>query len=160
MPVDYPANGAWSTGNPIPGRANPDTPGDFIANHDGAANTICLSENLDAGSYIPSGPTAEFTQCILWDPSPWLRINQDAGSGKPIDIAHARPSSNHPGGVIVTFCDTHTRFISEGIDQRVYATLMTSDGAHAAPPGQPAVQPNSYSGFQIAPITDSMLDPR
>ena len=36
---------------------------------------------------------------------------------------------------------------------------MTSDGAHAAP-GQPAIQPNSYSDFQVAPLTDTMLDPR
>jgi prepilin-type N-terminal cleavage/methylation domain-containing protein len=156
LPIDYPANGAWSIGNAIPGQMNPDTPADLAAK-DGAANTICLSENLDAGGYIPPGPTAECTQSILWDLSPSLRINQDAGSGKPIDIAHARPSSNHPGGVIVTFCDTHTRFISEGIDQRVYATLLTSDGAHAAAPGQPAVQPNSYSGFQVSPVTDTML---
>ena len=116
LPVDYPANGAWSTGNAIPGRANLDTPDDFIGHYDGTANTITHSENLDAGGYLAVRPTP-ITQFDPVGSVAVARINQDAGSGKPIDNAHARPSSNHPGGVIVTFCDGHTRFISEAIDR-------------------------------------------
>ena len=42
----------------------------------------------------------------------------------------ARPASNHPGGVIVTFVGGNTRFLREDIDYPVYCLLMTSDGAN------------------------------
>ncbi len=40
-------------------------------------------------------------------------------------LATSRPSSAHPGGVNVYFCDNHYRFISEEIDYKVYTQLMT-----------------------------------
>ena len=39
----------------------------------------------------------------------------------------ARPSSNHSGGVVVTFCDGQTKFQSDDIDYNVYQSLMTPD---------------------------------
>ena len=39
-----------------------------------------------------------------------------------------RPSSNHRGLVNVAFCDGHADNLSEKIDQRVYASLMSPDG--------------------------------
>lgn len=50
-------------------------------------------------------------------------------------LAHARPSSAHPGGVNVVFCDNHHRFISEDIPYHVYTQLMT--------PRQAAVRVNA-----------------
>ena len=44
---------------------------------------------------------------------------------------YARPSSNHPGGVNVTFCDTHYHFLREDVSYYVYQTLMCSDPAKA-----------------------------
>ena len=43
----------------------------------------------------------------------------------------ARPASNHPGGVVVTFADASNKFLREDIDYDVYQLLMTSDGANA-----------------------------
>ena len=40
----------------------------------------------------------------------------------------ARPSSAHPGGVIVVFAGVNTRFVKEDIDYRVYCLLMTTNG--------------------------------
>ncbi len=37
------------------------------------------------------------------------------------------PSSNHPGGVIASFCDGHTQLVKDNISPWVYAQLMTSD---------------------------------
>ena len=34
----------------------------------------------------------------------------------------------HGGGVVATFCDGHTAFLSEGIAYDVYIRLMTPDG--------------------------------
>ncbi len=38
------------------------------------------------------------------------------------------PSSLHPGGVNVLFCDGRVRFISEDIDQQIYFAIGTRDG--------------------------------
>ena len=61
------------------------------------------------------------------------RINSKYSTGgtPPFDdayVAHdyARPSSFHPGGVNVIFCDNHLRFLSDSIDYHVYKQLMTS----------------------------------
>lgn len=50
------------------------------------------------------------------------------------------PSSNHPTGVDVSFCDGHTRFISQDIDYTVFCLLMT-------PWGQMCNTPGTASGF-------------
>jgi prepilin-type N-terminal cleavage/methylation domain-containing protein/prepilin-type processing-associated H-X9-DG protein len=174
-PVDWTANGAWdyrvtnsgtSSGSPPANR----TTIDFIAKHDGTSTTISHSENLDAISYIGSPifanstsisplitaattPTAEPQQCILWNiptvtPTP-LNFNQGVGTlnGNPTDAAHARPSSNHPGGAVVTYCDGHTSFISDTINYQIYALLMTSNGVQAQVPASPGF-PNNYFKFQ------------
>lgn len=47
-------------------------------------------------------------------------------------LAFARPSSAHPGGVNVMFCDNHYRFISEDIPYHVYTQLMTPRGMAVA----------------------------
>ncbi len=43
-------------------------------------------------------------------------------------LAYARPSSRHPGGVIMTFCDGHSQFVAESIDYGVYQHIMTPHG--------------------------------
>jgi prepilin-type N-terminal cleavage/methylation domain-containing protein/prepilin-type processing-associated H-X9-DG protein len=53
-------------------------------------------------------------------PSP-LAYNAMGGDG----LAYSRPSSSHPGGVNVMFCDNHYRFIAEDIQYHVYTQLMT-----------------------------------
>jgi len=37
------------------------------------------------------------------------------------------PSSTHPGGVIVAFCDGHTRFVTDAVVPHVFAQLLTTD---------------------------------
>lgn len=43
-------------------------------------------------------------------------------------LAFARPSSRHPGGVIMTFCDGHTQFVADTIDYGVFQHIMTPYG--------------------------------
>jgi len=99
---------------------------------DGSQCTLMLSENLDATSWAlfddSSGdfeaPTpAEVGFCWSDTASEQVEINQESGANK------IRPSSNHAGGVVVTFCDGHQQFLREDIDYEVYEKLMTSDGA-------------------------------
>ena len=78
---------------------------------------------MDSAS--PSGPLPQI---------PWNRINgkytRGQSSNYPLGDG-ARPSSNHPGGVNVVFCDSHTRFLREDIDYLVYWALMTPQGSQA-----------------------------
>jgi prepilin-type processing-associated H-X9-DG protein len=39
-----------------------------------------------------------------------------------------RPSSRHPGGVVMTFCDGRQQFVSDTLDYLVYQHIMTPDG--------------------------------
>ena len=47
----------------------------------------------------------------------------------------AFPSSSHPTGVMVVFCDGHTMFLNDGIPLHVYAQLITSDSKWTATGG-------------------------
>jgi len=71
-------------------------------------------------------------------------------------IESARPSSSHPGGANVLFCDGNGTFLSDSIDYIVYCLLMSSDGAQTAPPpGSPA--PNieeNYSRFRTGILVE------
>jgi len=109
---------------------------DYLAEHDGAQNTLMLSENLQGGLWTD---TQEANVGMVWlrEPDPCSGINQckDVGQ-RPQDIRYARPSSNHRGGVLATFCDGHIQFISHTIDYSVYQHLMAPcDKDAGLPPG-------------------------
>jgi len=48
---------------------------------------------------------------------------------RSLDGAWGRPSSNHPGGVVMTFCDGHTIFLRDSIDANAYCHLLTPNTA-------------------------------
>ncbi len=157
MPYDWPANGVWNYRVALPGHANPlpHTTSDFIREHDGLSTTISLGENLDATSYLPSSPTAQFQQTILWDP--YVRTAINRGIGATPSTLTSRPSSNHPGGAVFCFCDGHVAFINESIDYKILATLMTPDGPAAAPPGMPFEAGNPYVKMQMIPFAAGLI---
>jgi prepilin-type processing-associated H-X9-DG protein len=41
------------------------------------------------------------------------------------DGAYGRPSSNHPGGVMMTFCDGHVTFIKDSISSNTFCHILT-----------------------------------
>jgi hypothetical protein len=43
------------------------------------------------------------------------------------NIELARPSSNHPDGVVVTYCDLHQDTIFDDIEYNVFRQLMAPD---------------------------------
>jgi prepilin-type processing-associated H-X9-DG protein len=103
----------------------PQLTGEYIAEHDGKSNTIILSENLQATTWDSLRP---YDTIFLWHPTTHpsndMRIN--GGDIKsPVNVATARPSSRHRGGVNVAFADYHVIFLNEKIDYRVYMQLMT-----------------------------------
>lgn len=107
---------------------------DYIGQHDGAAYTMLISENIAADSWMDLG---EASVGLLWDhlwnpndpatepPTP-PRINEDKEGD------HARPSSRHPGGAVFSFADGHQQFVPETIDYLIYEHYMTPFGQKAA----------------------------
>lgn len=110
---------------------------------DGAAHTLLLSENLQVPSggqpdaLYSTGGTPEENYGMVWQWIDWSsatppgqlpadpcwQINQCKESATP----YARPSSNHVGGVMVSYCDGHQQFLSERIDYVTFQHLMTPD---------------------------------
>lgn len=73
-----------------------------------------------------------------------------------LDFYLGRPSSNHPGGFIVTMCDGHSRFMGEDIEYRVYCLLMSPDSRNTKQPigGMPYVYPADWiSAGMLIPLT-------
>jgi prepilin-type N-terminal cleavage/methylation domain-containing protein/prepilin-type processing-associated H-X9-DG protein len=129
---------------------------------DGVATTLLLSENVQAGR--PDSPGGSDSAPASWLLSPteqgdgfvWANeypLNQRTSQAQinwgmeddPYDrrirpYRYCRPSSNHPDGINVAFCDGHGTFIRDDIDYRVYQQLMTTQGrkAKVPPRGIPA----------------------
>jgi prepilin-type processing-associated H-X9-DG protein len=108
----------------------------YVAAHDGAQFTLLVSENIQAQSWTLTDPQKLFTgTTFLWWNDPPIdtrdyRINQGKDSAaKQRELVYCRPSGNHPGGVVASFCDGHVRFIAEDLDYDVYKQLMTPNGA-------------------------------
>lgn len=60
----------------------------------------------------------------------WVMSAYDVSAPSTGATNHAaRPASNHPGGVIVTFAGGNTKFLADNIEYPVYCQLMTPNGA-------------------------------
>ena len=132
-PPDVPANGVFLD------RVRAPQAGcslQLVRQHDGVEHTLLLSENVDARHwYDVQEPWVGF----VWVPDgapgvkPW-RINQNVGRAAGTYRA-ARPSSFHPDGVNVAYCDGRVGFMHRGIDPQVLASLMTVQDEEAGLPG-------------------------
>lgn len=113
---------------------------DSISSGDGTSNTLIFSER--------SGPTVvpqakwNVVQAAAADGTPvfdatvlpgfgFPAVDASSFSGKvinnPADTTFRLPSSGHPGGVVVGYCDGHTTFLADSIEARVYGQLLTSN---------------------------------
>ena len=128
---------------------------DKIANGDGASNTILISESVQASTWnglsffdeknTEQVPAEKSTNgqpphnVMIWathDEADFKKyqINSKPESGgnwnptEPPNIANARPSSEHRGGVHAGFADGHVQFVRDTIDYDVYARLLSPDG--------------------------------
>lgn len=96
----------------------------------------------------PYAAGTEAQNCFVWwpdaQPSPLMKINSTQASRAALAMTDYRinytiaPASNHPTGVNVSFCDGHTRFMSQDIDYTVFCLLMTPWGQMCNTPGMPA----------------------
>ena len=141
-------NNATSTLNYAPSRQNLDT----ISSGDGTTMTALFAEK-DSSAYSPQAyyDTAAQPATVAYSfaPAGYTRQGQGPvlGFGLPQDPTsttatsatgalinsttmandgvYGRPSSNHPGGVLMAFCDGHTTFIRDSIDLTTYCHILT-----------------------------------
>lgn len=127
---------------------------EYISTHDGAAYTLMLAENCNAGYWgnntvryyttVLSGGNRTYSERAVsfnWNttvPSNAGTVSSVApntinGDKRWINTAPATwtsarvrpPSSLHPGGAIATFCDGHQKFLRESMNYIAYWHIMT-----------------------------------
>ena len=130
----------------IPPQPNSRITMDDVSSNDGTGSTVLFSEKC--GAFITQGwwdarpSTFAFANGISatgqnWVPGlgisgiPPSKIINNVTAALP--GYYSQPSSNHPGGVVVAFCDGHTMFLKDALASHVYAQLLTSNNALASP---------------------------
>ena len=118
---------------------------DFISGHDGATNTFMYAESLltesiqpmylkEYGAYpdqltIRPNPrwnclwlddNAQINLGFEWGPPSWNNIQM-----LDTPIIFDKLQSNHPNGLITSFCDGHQQFIRDNLNRDMYIHLMT-----------------------------------
>jgi prepilin-type processing-associated H-X9-DG protein len=106
--------------------------------YDGLSTTLLISENLLAGGWGDASPVValgtpeskvKLTTAFCWfnteTPTTDMRINGNRPTANALTPELLRPSSNHPGGVNVSFADGHTQYLRDNIAYHVYKQLMT-----------------------------------
>ncbi|WP_422928017.1 DUF1559 domain-containing protein [Singulisphaera sp. PoT] len=88
-------------------------------------------------------PTARGETGAGWSRADGLEARKRAGSRGPLgEGSFPFANSGHPGGSNFVFCDGATRFISNTIDGKVYAELITPAGTALPPHLRHAQNPN------------------
>ena len=123
---------------------------DDIASRDGTAFTLLFSEECGINATVsawnngrtgiasnsPRPQAAAFGTAPLL---PMFGINPTVPNplppkviNGPAAISSYTPSSNHPGGAVVAFCDGHTGFLKDSLGANVYAQLLSSNNSGIA----------------------------
>ena len=131
---------------------------DYVSNGDGASNTLVLTEKCGTRvtklpkwsnqiSVPPANPisltdvsatssTYSSIPVFLFAGSAattaWTPPSGVVGSSNTTDDRF--PSSNHPGGVGVAFCDGHVLFLKSSVDITTYVQMMTSSSEQSYAP--------------------------
>jgi prepilin-type N-terminal cleavage/methylation domain-containing protein len=120
-----------------------------VSDRDGTSNTLLLSEkcssNISLAFWTTPNLNVAATTVVTGSFStgsaslPTFGISGspqaktiNSSTSTPAVFAYA-PSSNHPGGVVVAFCDGRTGFLKDSLPSRVYAQLISSNNSSASP---------------------------
>lgn len=134
---------------------------DYVSNGDGASNTLVLTEKC--GTRVTKLP--KWSNQIIVPPTNPISLTDVsatsstyssipvflfAGSAAtnawtpPSGVVSSSnttddrfPSSNHPGGVGVAFCDGHVLFLKSSVDITTYVQMMTSNSEQSYAPALP-----------------------
>jgi prepilin-type N-terminal cleavage/methylation domain-containing protein/prepilin-type processing-associated H-X9-DG protein len=113
---------------------------DYVSAGDGTATTMLFSErrNPEAFSWgvAPAAAAA-------------MGFTHSAGTNRVFNLTPfnaTTPSSAHPNGIVMTFCDGHTMFLSDAMIGNVYTQLMTSNSVES---NQPALAPLNERDLKV-----------
>ena len=110
---------------------------DDVGGNDGTSTTLILSEecgplittsgswNVQPGASIGWTVGSTPVYGLVGASAPTKVINSGTLGSATVAGASNMPSSNHPGGAVVAFCDGHTGFLKDSLQARVYAQLMS-----------------------------------
>ena len=110
---------------------------DDISSADGTGMTVVLSEKCISGttSFVQTSWNVLAPNSFQWTTSPSAFGIQFAAAEKVVNMRNFgdnsapgqinTPSSNHPGGVVVAYCDGHTGFLKDSLAPAVYAQLLS-----------------------------------
>lgn len=150
IPADWTANGVFFNNFDEHAAPRPLVSLAYLQAHDGAARTLLLTENVDAGHWTD---VEEAEVAFIWmarvergRPDPGdklLRINRLVGQGTTA-MRTARPASFHPGGVNAVYASGQSEFLSQDIDYLVFTQLMTANGQQAKLAGSERPVPPPY----------------
>ena len=110
---------------------------DDISSADGTGMTVVLSEKCISGttSFVQTSWNVLAPALFQWTTSPSAFGIQFAAAEKVVNMRNLgdnsapgqinTPSSNHPGGVVVAYCDGHTGFLKDSLAPAVYAQLLS-----------------------------------
>ncbi|MEX2168145.1 MAG: DUF1559 domain-containing protein [Pirellulales bacterium] len=142
-------NSAITPGPALDGRENHPAAQTRLANiPDGTSKTMMLAENAQAWLWAYDDPNIKDTKHVwgfVWSNQPRAmeRINgsqsntvaplssmaeyAQVSTGSGLNESYGWPSSLHPGGVNIAFCDGHVVFVPETVEPLVYGQLMTTN---------------------------------
>ena len=144
----------------LPGNQSNRIDVDYVSNGDGASNTLVLTEKC--GTRVTKLP--KWSNQIIVPPANPISLNDVSAtsstyssipvflfagsaatnawtpptttgfSGSSNTTDDRFPSSNHPGGVGVAFCDGHVLFLKSSVDITTYVQMMTSSSEQSYAP--------------------------
>jgi len=91
------------------------------------STTMMIAENRETETWGKDTPTRNGL-CFLFNKN----AKKDAGPIVNVEGKKTAPSSYHPGGAVVTFCDGKTHFLDDNVDESVYAALVTPNGSRSS----------------------------
>jgi prepilin-type N-terminal cleavage/methylation domain-containing protein/prepilin-type processing-associated H-X9-DG protein len=129
---------------------------DWVSSGDGASTTLAIAEKCGPrltaqATWNPVIATSTFkapTAYVLADSTPGFGFAASGATpgrliNDPAGTANL-PSSNHPSGVVVVFCDGHTLFLRDSIAESVYAQLVTANSSNGSPSAAVSTLINGY----------------
>ena len=142
----------------LPGNQSNRIDVDYVSNGDGASNTLVLTEKCGTRvtklpkwsnqiSVPPTNPislndvsatSSAYSSIPVFlfagsaATNAWTPPSGVVGSSNTTDDRF--PSSNHPGGVGVAFCDGHVLFLKSSVDITTYVQMMTSSSEQSYAP--------------------------
>ncbi len=113
---------------------------DDVTSNDGTAFTVILSEKCGPGSAATpltqaswnAAPPSSFGDRVslfgIVGAPPTTKVINSGTAGNSTTAGFINmPSSNHPGGAVIAFCDGHTEFAKDSLAAAVYAQLLSWD---------------------------------